>query len=174
MLQPLIGEKVRLALHLDRETGYLQADPGQLDQILVNLVVNARDAMPEGGTVTIETGNRLIDASEAAEHVEVNPGRYVVMSVSDTGTGMDLATRAHIFEPFFTTKDVGKGTGLGLATIYGIVRQAGGHIGLDSEPGKGSTFRLYFPRDDGQPTNELAPAIPVPTTGLGADPRGRG
>ncbi len=167
MLQPLIGEKVRLALHLDRETGYLQADPGQLDQILVNLVVNARDAMPEGGTVTIQTGNRSIDASEAAEHVEVNPGRYVVMSVSDTGTGMDLATRAHIFEPFFTTKDVGKGTGLGLATIYGIVRQAGGHVGLDSEPGKGSTFRLYFPRDDGQPTNELAPAIPVATTGSG-------
>ena len=167
MLQPLIGEKVRLVLQLDPETGHLQADPGQLDQILVNLVVNARDAMPEGGTVTIQTGNRLIDASEAAEHVEVNPGRYVVMSVSDTGTGMDLATRAHIFEPFFTTKDVGKGTGLGLATIYGIVRQAGGHVGLDSEPGKGSTFRLYFPRDDGQPTDELPPAIPIPTTGSG-------
>jgi PAS domain S-box-containing protein len=167
MLQPLIGEKVRLDLRLDPETGFLQADPGQLDQILVNLVVNARDAMSEGGTVTIETGNRAFDATDAADHVEVSAGRYVVMAVSDTGTGMDLATRAHIFEPFFTTKEVGKGTGLGLATIYGIVRQAGGHVGLDSELGKGSTFWLYFPRDDGQPADVLPPIIPIPTTGSG-------
>ena len=167
MLQPLIGEKVRLVLHLDPETGHMQADPGQLDQILVNLVVNARDAMPGGGIVSIETRNGSFDATDSSEHVDVIAGRYVVMSVSDNGIGMDHATREHIFEPFFTTKDVGKGTGLGLATIYGIVRQAGGHIRLDSELGKGSTFKLYFPHDDAQPTDELAPATPIPATGSG-------
>ncbi len=167
MLQPLIGEQVRLHLSLDPGIGHLQADPGQLDQILVNLVVNARDAMPDGGTVMIETSNASIGETGATEHVEVGAGRYVIMAVSDTGIGMDPATRQHIFEPFFTTKEVGKGTGLGLATIYGIVRQAGGHITLDSDQGKGSTFKLYFPRDDGQPADELTPASATPTTGSG-------
>jgi CheY-like chemotaxis protein len=167
MLQPLIGEQVRLQLSLDPEIGHLQADPGQLDQILVNLVVNARDAMPDGGTVMIETGNGSIGETVASEDTDLSADRYVVMTVSDTGIGMDPATRQHIFEPFFTTKEVGKGTGLGLATIYGIVRQAGGHITLDSEPGKGSTFKLFFPRDDGQPADQLTPENPIPTTGSG-------
>ena len=167
MLRPLIGEQIRLVLDLDPLTGYIEADPGQLDQILVNLVVNARDAMPDGGTVTIETGNGSFDATYASDHVEVTAGRYVLMAVRDTGHGMDRLTREHIFEPFFTTKELGKGTGLGLATIYGIVRQAGGHIKVESEPGNGSMFKLYFPRDDGQPTDEISPAKVVPTTGSG-------
>jgi PAS domain S-box-containing protein len=125
MLRPLIGEQIHLELDLDPDIGHIQADPGQLDQILVNLVVNARDAMPDGGTVTIETGSALFDEVNANEAFEVPAGRYVLMAVSDTGLGMDPTTRDHIFEPFFTTKELGKGTGLGLATIYGIVRQAG-------------------------------------------------
>ncbi len=167
MLRPLIGEQVRLVMHLDERTGHMQADPGQLDQILVNLVVNARDAMPDGGTVTIETGNATFDELYASEHLEVAAGRYVLIAVSDTGLGMDPATREHIFEPFFTTKDIGKGTGLGLATIYGIVRQAGGHIGLYSEPGAGSTFMLYFPRDDAEPDDDVSTAAAMSTTGTG-------
>lgn len=168
MLRPLIGEQIRLVLQLDPETGHIEADPGQLDQILVNLVVNARDAMPDGGTVTIETGNGSFDETYASDHIEVTAGRYVLMAVRDTGHGMDPKTREHIFEPFFTTKELGKGTGLGLAMIYGIVRQAGGHIKLDSEPGQGSMFKLYFPRDDAEPTDEISPMSVVPTLGSGS------
>ena len=167
MLRPLIGERVNLVLELDPKTGYIEADPGQLDQILVNLVVNARDAMPDGGTVKIETGNGSFDETYASDHVEVTAGQYVLMAVRDTGQGMDPKTREHIFEPFFTTKELGKGTGLGLAMIYGIVRQAGGHIRLDSEPAKGSTFKLYFPRHDGEPTDELSPPAVTPSTASG-------
>jgi PAS domain S-box-containing protein len=148
MLRKLIAENVNLVFKLDPTAGNVKADPGQLDQILVNLVVNARDAMPNGGTVTIETANVVVDEPYALQHVEVSPGPYVVLVVSDTGVGMDRETREHIFEPFFTTKGPGKGTGLGLATIYGIVRQAGGHIWLYSEPGLGSSFKLHFPRVD--------------------------
>ncbi len=162
MLQQLIGENMRLALKLDPAVGHIRADAGQIDQIIVNLVVNARDAMPSGGTVTIETGNVAFEEPRTIEHVDVKPGPYVLLAVSDTGVGMDPATREHIFEPFFTTKSLGQGTGLGLATTYGIVRQAGGHIWVYSEPGRGSVFKLYFPRVDAEA--EERPAVLVTTT----------
>ncbi|HUQ77741.1 MAG TPA: PAS domain S-box protein [Patescibacteria group bacterium] len=149
MLDQLIGEQVQVLLALEPTTGHIRADAGQIDRIVVNLVVNARDAMPGGGTVTIETGNVVIGEPESIEHVDAKPGPYVVLTVADTGHGMDRATRERIFEPFFTTKEVGTGTGLGLATTYGIVHQAGGYITVSSEPGEGSVFKLYFPRADG-------------------------
>ena len=148
MLRRLIGEDIALVVTLDPAVGHLREDPGQLDQILVNLVVNARDAICDGGTITIATANIDFDEPFATQSFEIMPGAYVLLAVGDTGVGMDQATQEHIFEPFFTTKEVGKGTGLGLATIYGIVRQAGGHIWLYSEPRRGSTFKLYFPRVD--------------------------
>jgi PAS domain S-box-containing protein len=166
MVRPLIGENVQLILDLHPEVGHVRADVGQLDQIVVNLVVNARDAMPDGGTVTIRTSEVAYAAPLAIGDVDVTPGPYVLLAVTDTGSGMDQAAREHIFEPFFTTKEVGKGTGLGLATIYGIVRQAGGHVRLESEPGRGSTFKLYFPRVNAPV--EVPPVAPlVPALGVG-------
>jgi PAS domain S-box-containing protein len=165
MLRRLIGEHVRLEVRTHAPNIRLRIDPGQLDQIFMNLVVNARDAMPEGGTVTIEIGTAVFDEAYALEHPEVLPGEYVLVAVSDTGMGMDRQTREHIFEPFFTTKAPGQGTGLGLATIYGIVHQAGGHIWLYSEPGQGSAFKLYFPRVDEAATPEPAAPIEAPLAG---------
>jgi CheY-like chemotaxis protein len=146
MLKQLIGANVRLVLKLGPATGNIRADPGQIDQIVVNLIVNARDALPNGGTVTVETSTIVLEEPSAPNVIGLKAGPYVLLSVSDTGTGMDRETRDHLFEPFYTTKELGKGTGLGLATTHGIVHQAGGHISVYSEPGTGSVFKLYFPR----------------------------
>ncbi len=167
MLRPLIGAQAQLVVRRGPDAGRFRADRSQLDQILVNLVINARDAMPDGGTITIETGNVDLDDAYALEHLEVIAGPHVYLTVSDTGLGMDLETREHIFEPFFTTKELGQGTGLGLATIYGVVRQAGGHIYLYSEPGIGSSFKLYFPRVDAPASAVHAPLLAEGMTGSG-------
>ena len=165
MLRPLIGEDVALTTRLDPALGPIEADPGQLHQVVMNLVVNARDAMPDGGAISIETANS--DVGENDDGIE--PGRYVTLTVRDTGEGIDEATLRQIFEPFFTTKDAGKGTGLGLATVYGIVKQSGGYVAVDSELGVGSAFTIYLRRADGTVLTQVEPepepvpvAVPAP------------
>lgn len=154
MLRRLIGEDIDLRIDLDRSLGHVKADPGQLNQVLMNLAVNARDAMPAGGILTIATHNVDLDESYTRKHPGAGPGRYVQLVISDTGCGMDQETLAHLFEPFFTTKALGKGTGLGLATVFGIVRQSGGHIEVISELGRGSTFRINLPFQEEAPVVE--------------------
>jgi PAS domain S-box-containing protein len=159
MLGRLIGEDIEMVISLDESTGVMRADPGQIEQIIINLAVNARDAMPHGGKLLIETGCLFADEEFARSHLSVTPGPWVVLSVADTGCGMSEEIKSRIFEPFFTTKEQGRGTGLGLSTVYGIVRQSGGSIWVYSEPGQGSTFKVLFPAVEGASPDAAASPV---------------
>jgi two-component system cell cycle sensor histidine kinase/response regulator CckA len=164
MLQRLIGEDIEMKSVIEPSLGSARADPGQIEQVIMNLVVNAREAMPKGGNLTLETANIDLDQTYARDHAGVLPGRYVMLAVSDTGIGMDPETQTHVFEPFFTTKVMGRGSGLGLSMVYGIVKQSEGLIEVYSEPGHGTTFKIYLPRV-GEPAETLSekpsPEVPI-------------
>src|SRR3989454_2498977 len=175
MLRRLIGEDIKLDSDLAPDLAAVRADPGQLEQVLVNLAVNARDAMPDGGRLAIKTFNAEITGEHVPLPNPIPPGRYAVLEVSDTGSGMSTETQARIFEPFFTTKAQGKGTGLGLATVYGIVRQSDGHISVESAPGAGATFRVYLPRVAEAGTPAATPGTPAaPAVGRETRPLAEG
>lgn len=151
MLESLLGKEIELVLLLNPRVGRVLADTQQIEQVIINLSLNARDAMPKGGVLTIETANHEVSESEAVRRVPMAPGSYVKITVRDTGIGMDAGVQAHLFEPFFTTKALGQGTGLGLATVYGIVKQSGGFVWVDSERGRGTTFEIFLPRRENSP-----------------------
>ena len=167
MVQRILGADVDLVLVTAKSAGRVRADPSHVEQVILNLVVNARDAMPMGGKLTIETENVVLDEGYAQEHLPAKAGPYVMMAVSDTGTGMDRETQARIFEPFFTTKEKGKGTGLGLSTVFGVVQQSGGNIWVYSEPGRGTTFKVYLPRVDAE--LDVVGPHPAPATLRGTE-----
>jgi signal transduction histidine kinase/ActR/RegA family two-component response regulator len=169
MLRRLIGENIELVARARPGVGLALADPVQVEQILLNLIVNARDAIEGNGTIAVEVGNADLDHEFARLHEGARPGSYVMLAVSDTGSGMDRETQRRIFEPFFTTKELGKGTGLGLSTVYGIVKQSGGYVAVYSEPGQGTVFRVYLPRAGAEQATPLIPGrgVPAPTSGTG-------
>jgi len=165
MLRRLIGEDIEFCTVLDPSAGNIKADPGQIEQVIMNLAVNARDAMPKGGKLTVTTANAFLDEHSLEHFPDLSPGEYVMLDITDTGTGMSEEVQTHLFEPFFTTKPAGKGTGLGLATCFGIVKQNGGHINLDSELGRGTTFRIYFPQVQSELEPAYAPTQPAAVAG---------
>jgi len=168
MLLRLLGEDIILRTVPRKRLGSIRVDPGQVEQIVLNLTINARDAMPEGGELVIETADVVLDDDYCKKHALAEPGTYIMLAVSDTGCGMSAEIREKIFEPFFTTKPVGQGTGLGLATVFGIVKQSGGRVEVCSEPGKGSSFKVYFPRVAGEgvtPLRSQVTGMPEPSRG---------
>jgi len=169
MIRRIVGEDIEIVVRVDEGAVTAKADPGQLEQVLINLVVNARDAMPTGGRITIEASNVVVGDEDSRESAELAPGSYVMLSVSDTGIGMSKKVQDHIFEPFFTTKESGQGSGLGLSTVFGIVKQSGGHIFVESDPGHGSTFRIYFPASRERPTRVITSASLAPVKLSGAE-----
>ncbi len=168
MIRLLLGGSVDLeiipAIHLH----CVKADAGQIEQVIINLVINARDAMPGGGKLILETANVSFDADSAGRYPELKPGEYAMLAITDSGTGMSEEVKARIFEPFFSTKGVGQGTGLGLSTCYGIVKQSGGHISVYSEPGRGTTFKIYLPQVESK-INEPAPRFNFPELPRGTE-----